>query len=81
MRACFAIVALALLAVAQGCGDSVQPVETPAPSVFVAPVVPTPTPSPTNTPSPTTTPALAFTATAARRPPPSCGTVAAPVRM
>lgn len=44
MRACFAIVALALLAVAQGCGESVRPVETPAASsVFVAPVVPTAT--------------------------------------
>ena len=29
MRACFAIAALALLACAQGCGESVRPVATP----------------------------------------------------
>lgn len=29
MRACFAVAALALLACAQGCGESVRPVATP----------------------------------------------------
>ena len=63
VRACFAIAALALLACAQGCGESVRPVATPlAATVSVEAPSPTLTTAPTSTPS--STPTLSPTATA-----------------
>ena len=59
-----ALGALAVLACAQGCGDSARPVETPAASsALVAAAVPTATPSPTSTPSLTPTPTSSPTST------------------
>ena len=65
MRACFAVAALALLACAQGCGESARPVGTPlASSVSVEVPSPTMMPLPTAVPVDASTPAPSSTATA-----------------
>ena len=64
MRVCFAVAALALLACAQGCGESARPVATPlAASVSVEAPSPTMMPLPTAVPVAAATPAPSSTAT------------------